>query len=457
MKSNTKVAASMIAAASENLVLVTAFLVAALAALVGFMSYLRLRHRCRHLASALDHMTQGLCMWDGNTRLILCNERYIRMFGMSPDLVKPGVAMRKVLEHRKTMGTFAGDTDQYIADIVAGIAKGTPAPKVLSLPDGRMIKIVERPLARGGWVATLDDVTELHNAEKKRTEMDILEQRRRDIDSTIRSFHDRAGKILRTIGDNMKSLQSDIGAICDGSDQNRTRAHDAFGVTSDASMNVKTAATAADELSSSIAEISRQLVRTTDVVHSTVSEAQTTNEQIIRLSQATEKIGNVVDLIRNIAGQTNLLALNATIEAARAGESGKGFAVVASEVKSLAVQTAKATEEISAQILAVQDSTNEAVEAIRRITDRMQEINKYTSAVAVSVEQQNAATAEISQNVANAAHGTRDIVSVLETVANTASRVHASAESAIASSKVVEVETVTLRGEVEKFLAKVAA
>ena len=137
-----------------------------------------------------------------------------------------------------------------------------------------------------------------------------------------------------------------------------------------------------------------------------MNEAETTNEQIAGLADAAQKIGDVVKLIRDIAGQTNLLALNATIEAARAGEAGRGFAVVASEVKSLAVQTAKATEEIASQILAVQGSTTSAVDAIRNIAGRMKEISSYTSAVAASVEQQNAATGEISQNVAGAAQGT---------------------------------------------------
>ena len=146
------------------------------------------------------------------------------------------------------------------------------------------------------------------------------------------------------------------------------------------------------------------------MVRVSVNEAETTNEQIAGLAEAAQKIGDVVKLIRDIAGQTNLLALNATIEAARAGEAGRGFAVVASEVKSLAVQTAKATEEIAAQILAVQGSTTGAVEAIRSIAGRMQEISSYTSAVAASVEQQNAATGEISQNVAGAAQGTGTVV-----------------------------------------------
>ena len=126
-----------------------------------------------------------------------------------------------------------------------------------------------------------------------------------------------------------------------------------------------------------------------------MTEASATNDQIGSLANAAQKIGDVVKLIQDVAGQTNLLALNATIEAARAGEAGRGFAVVASEVKSLAVKTAKATEEIAGQIAGVQASTGAAVEAIRRISDRMREINNHTAAVAASVQQQNADTGEI--------------------------------------------------------------
>src|SRR6185436_5454534 len=179
--------------------------------------------------------------------------------------------------------------------------------------------------------------------------------------------------------------------LLESSEQASQRAEGAGKASNEASTNVETAATAAHELSSSIAEISQQLGRTIEVVRVSVEEAETTNDQIAGLAQAAQKIGDVVKLIRDIAGQTNLLALNATIEAARAGEAGRGFAVVASEVKSLAVQTAKATEEIAAQILAVQGSTTGAVNAIRNIGGRMKEISSYTTAVAASVEQQNAA------------------------------------------------------------------
>jgi methyl-accepting chemotaxis protein len=224
----------------------------------------------------------------------------------------------------------------------------------------------------------------------------------------------------------------------------------------EASMNVTTAAMAADELSASISEISSQLRRTTEVLRVASGEANTTNQEIAALAEASQKIGDVVALIRNIAGQTNLLALNATIEAARAGEAGRGFAVVASEVKSLAVQTAKATEDISKLIVAVQASTSSAVEAIHRITERMQEVDRNAASVAASVEQQSSATSEISNNVASAAEGTNGVVAVLNHLADAATDTRKTAETVLGVSNTVGAAVSDLRSEVEQFLSKVA-
>jgi methyl-accepting chemotaxis protein len=188
-----------------------------------------------------------------------------------------------------------------------------------------------------------------------------------------------------------------------------------------------------------------------------VEEAQSTNGEMTTLAESAQKIGDIVKLIRSIAGQTNLLALNATIEAARAGDAGRGFAVVASEVKSLAVQTAKATEAIAGQILAVQGSTASAVESIRRIAQRMQEIQHYASGVAASIEQQSAATNNISSNVASAAQATQTMAHILNDVAGAATQTHTSAEVALDSSEAVHAAVAELRRHIEDFLAGVAA
>jgi len=223
-----------------------------------------------------------------------------------------------------------------------------------------------------------------------------------------------------------------------------------------ASDNVEAAAAAAEELMSSIAEIDRQLGEATGLVRVAASDSHTMNQEIGRLTEAAQEIGEVIHLIQKIAGQTNLLALNATIEAARAGEAGRGFAVVAGEVKSLAVQTAEATDKIVKQISAVQTSTGVAVEAIRRNADRMQEIDQYTSAVAASLAEQNAATGEISRNVASAAEGAKVVVSVLDQVAGAVSETRNHADTVLKASETVATAAVKLQKNVDSFLHRVA-
>ncbi len=427
--------------------------VAVLAAV--FWQSTQLRRRNRRLLTALNNMPQGLCVWSSTGRLILCNERYVQMYNVRPELAHPGVSLRDLIDHRIKIGTFTGNRDQYIADLLSSITKGKTVSNVRE-HEGRFIAISNRPMGDGGWVATHEDITEQRMAELQHSSMRELESRRAVIEDAIAGFRERVESVLESVSDAGRTMQSTASGLLDSSGQASQRAESAVKASSEASANVATAATAATQLSASIGEISEQLIRATEVVRVSVNEAESTNQQIAGLAAAAQKIGDVVKLISDIAAQTNLLALNATIEAARAGEAGRGFAVVASEVKSLAVQTAKATEEIASQILAVQGSTTTAVGAIRNIAGRMKEISSYTSAVAASVEQQNAATGEISENVAGAAQGTDMVVSVLGDVAGAATATRTSAETVLSASRSVESAVAKLRGEVETFLGKVA-
>jgi len=425
-------------------------------AVVALWRWAELRRMNGQLRTALDNMPAGLCMWSPSGHLILCNERYVQMYNLTPEVTRPGVSLRELLLHRIRMGNFSGDPDQYIAELLATIAKGKTASGVRE-HEGRFIGLANRPMPDGGWVATHEDVTERRQAELSRTAMLAVEGRRSAIEEAIAGFRTRVESVLKTVAESASAMQTTAGGLLKASEQTSQRAVSAVRSSNEASTNVAVAATAAAELSASIGEISEQLVRTTNVVRAAVEEAETTNAQIAGLADAAQKIGDVVKLISSIAAQTNLLALNATIEAARAGEAGRGFAVVASEVKSLAVQTAKATEEIAAQILAVQGSTTGAVEAIRNIGNRMKEINAYTSAVAASVEEQNSATGEISQNVEGAAAGTHTVVAALDDVAGAATATKSSAETVLSASRSVETAVANLRAEVEAFLRQVAA
>jgi methyl-accepting chemotaxis protein len=421
---------------------------------VGLLA--RLRKQNSRLLNAIDNMSQGLNMFDAQGRIVLINKRYLQMYKLSPEIVKPGCTLKQLIEHRKATGLFSGDVDSYVKKIFDAMALGKSQEHYVQASDGRIVLAKNEPLPSGGWVSTHEDVTEQHHAEKERAAIREQEERRALIDSAITSFRPTVEKLLSSVSASATAMRSTAGALFGSSEQTSQRAESAVQAFHEASVNVETAAVAADELSRSISEISRQLTHTSNVVNLATTEARATDGEIGSLADGAQKIGDVVKLIRNIAGQTNLLALNATIEAARAGEAGKGFAVVASEVKSLAVQTAKATEDIASHILAVQDSTTAAVEAIRQIAARMREINENTSAVAASVEQQNSATSEISRNVASAAEGTGHVVSVLGDVAGAATQTRGSAEVVRDASEAVEHAVANLRLEVEDFLGKVA-
>ena len=434
--------------------LVTVLCIAA-AAFVGLL-YRRLGRENRRLSTAVDNMSQGLLMFDAQGRIVLHNRRYIDMYKVSPKIVRPGCSLHELIRHRKDTGLFSGDVEAFCRTILDGAAKGQSTHTYVQASDGRIVLAKNEPLPGGGWVSTHEDVTEQRRAEQERAAINDQEQRRAVTDAAIASFRPQVERLLSSVSDSATAMHSTASALLGSSHQTSQRAESAVRAFNEACANVETAAVAADELSSSIAEISRQLNHTSNVVGLATNEARATDSEIAGLAAGAQKIGDVIKLIRTIAGQTNLLALNATIEAARAGEAGKGFAVVASEVKSLAVQTAKATEEIANHILAVQNSTSGAVEAIRQIATRMQEINEYSAAVAAAVEQQNAATGEISHNVASAAKGTSQVVAVLDRVAGAATETRSSAQVVRDASQSAESAVANLRLEVEDFLANVA-
>jgi methyl-accepting chemotaxis protein len=416
----------------------------------------RVSTRHRLLVAAADNMSQGLCTFDAQARIAVVNRPYIEMYSLSPQVVRPGLSLHSLIEHRKATGLFTGDVDDYCRRILDTIRAGHDYGIYVEASDGRVVLAKNHPTPGGGWVSTHEDVTAQRRAAEERAAAHDQEKRRAAIEGAIASFRPLMERLLGSVGECAAAMRATADALLGSSDNTSERAAHAAKAFNEASANVESAAVAADELSRSIAEISRQLAHTSTVVGTATGEARATDGEIAGLAAGAQKIGDVVMLIRNIAGQTNLLALNATIEAARAGEAGRGFAVVASEVKSLAVQTAKATEEIADHILAVQESTAAAVEAIRHIAARMQEINQYTTGLAAAVEEQNAATGEISNSVSSAAEGTGHVATVLEKVAIAASGTRESAQVVRRAAQAVENAVADLRGEVEDFLAKVA-
>ncbi|MCW8915569.1 MAG: cache domain-containing protein [Magnetovibrio sp.] len=292
------------------------------------------------------------------------------------------------------------------------------------------------------------------DAEQKAEQLE-RQKRAERIDQLTQKFDMDAAGMINTVSSAATELQSSSQSMTGTADQTMQLSTGVASASEQASANVQTVASAAEELSSSISEISRQVSQSTQIAGDAVAEVDGANDKVQGLAEAANKIGEVVALITDIADQTNLLALNATIEAARAGEAGKGFAVVASEVKNLANATAKATEEISAQIGGIQGATKDAVQAIGSIGGIINQINEISSAIAAAVEEQGAATQEIARNVEQAASGTQEVSSSIVEVTHGASETGSAAGEVLSASNELSRQSEMLRSTVDTFLSDV--
>src|SRR4051812_3401833 len=253
------------------------------------------------------------------------------------------------------------------------------------------------------------------------------------------------------------SMQTTAQSMSATADQSSALVSAVASAAEETSVNVQTVSSGTEQLSSSIAEIGRQVVSSAEIARKAVDEAGATDATMQGLADNAARISVVVDLIQTIASQTNLLALNATIEAARAGDAGRGFAVVASEVKSLANQTAKATDEIRQQIGSMQTVTESAVSAIRNISNTISEINEVTTAIAAAVEEQGAATREIARNIQHAAGGTSEVSSNIVGVSSASTEAGTAANEVLTASGALRREADVLRAEIDAFLSNIRA
>ena len=377
-----------------------------------------------------------------------------------------------------------GETEQLILMLAAGgfvlgLAWAFLLGKGISKPIAAMCAAM-RELAAGNFDVVLpglgrrDELGEMAGAVEEfkvqavaKAERDAATQeaqnnasaaaRRAELIRFADEFESAVGSIVSNVSASAVQLESAAGTLTRTAETTQNLSSQVAGASEEASSNMQSVASATEELSASVGEIGRRAKESSQIADAAVRQAEQTDARIGKLSRAAQEIGDVVKLITAIAEQTNLLALNATIEAARAGDAGRGFAVVASEVKSLASQTAKATDEISNHIAGMQAATQESVSAIKEIGGTIGQISGIATTIASSVEQQSSATQEIARSVQNVAQGTQETASSVTQVNRGATETGAASEEVLNSARSLSVESSRLREELDRFMANIRA
>jgi methyl-accepting chemotaxis protein len=441
----------------------------------------------KEATALLEEYRQALSKLIDNSKEI--DELVAEMADSAAAIVKGASAMKAdVVSDQQKLESESdatiGETQRLIMMLAAGgfllgAALALLLGKGISRPMTAMCKAM-RELAGGNFDVVLpglgrrDELGEMAGAVEEfkmqaiaRAERDAAAQeaqnrassaaRRAELIRFADQFEAAVGSIVSNVSSSAVHLESAAGTLTRTAETTQSLSSQVAGASEQASSNMQSVATATEELSTSVNEIGRRVRESNKIAEAAVLQAQQTDGRIGKLSRAAQKIGDVVKLITAIAEQTNLLALNATIEAARAGDAGRGFAVVASEVKSLASQTAKATDEISSHILGMQGATQESVAAIKEIGGIIAQISGIASAIASAVEQQSSATQEIARSVQNVAQGTHEAAANIMQVNRGATETGSASEEVLNSAKTLSTESTRLREELDRFMANIRA
>ena len=441
----------------------------------------------KEVSGMLEEYRRSLAMLVGNAKEIegLTQE----MTETAAEINKASGAMKSdLLADQKRLDADSdaaiAETERLILMLAAGgfLLGGVWAfflGKGISRPMTRMCSAM-RELAAGNFEVVLpglgrkDEVGEMASAVEEfkvqavtRAERDAATQeaqnkaasaaRRTELIRFADDFEAAVGAIVANVSSSAVQLEAAAGTLTRTAETTQSLSSQVAGASEEASTNMQSVASATEELSASVDEIGRRVRESSQIAEAAVRQAEQTDGRIGKLSRAAQEIGDVVKLITAIAEQTNLLALNATIEAARAGDAGRGFAVVASEVKSLASQTAKATDEISNHISGMQGATQESVAAIKEIGGTIGKISEIASTIASAVEQQSSATQEIARSVQNVAQGTHEAATNVMHVNRGATETGSASEEVLNSARSLSSESTRLREELDRFMANIRA
>jgi methyl-accepting chemotaxis protein len=447
----------------------------------------KLQQALKEISALLQEYQQAVAKLIGNAKEI--DELTVEMAESSTEIIKRSAAMKAdLLSDQQRLDAESSATIHETEELVLMLALGgfllggtlaVLLGRGISRPMTAMCKAM-RELAGGNFDVVLpglgrkDELGEMAGAVEEfklqavaKAERDAATQdaqnkassaaRREELIRFADDFEAAVGAIVSNVSASAVQLEDAAGTLTRTAETTQGLSNQVSGASTEASDNMQSVASATEELSASVDEIGRRVRESSQIAEAAVLQAQQTDGRIGKLSRAAQEIGDVVKLITAIAEQTNLLALNATIEAARAGDAGRGFAVVASEVKSLASQTAKATDEISSHILGMQGATQESVAAIKEIGGTIAQISSIAATISSAVEQQSSATQEIAQSVQNVARGTQEAADNIMRVNRGATETGSASENVLSSARNLSTESTRLREELDRFMANIRA